>query len=251
MKIFHPQYLIRFDDICPTMNWEMWSRIEAVLIDLDIKPIVAVIPDNKDKAFFLNDPVEDFWLRVKRWEKHGWSIGLHGCHHQYTTNDAGLLSLTRQSEFAGVDPARQFSSLSMALETFRHNRISPDVWIAPSHSFDLQTLKALKQLGVTTISDGFSFYPFRQYGMLWIPQQIWKFRFFPFGLWTVCLHHNHWSEDDFEKFVININKFKKYITSFEIVKNSYVIHDRDFLDIIFHNIFSVLRKSRNIMKASL
>lgn len=251
MNIFyHPQYLIRFDDICPTMNWDMWSRIEALLVDLDIKPIVAVIPDNKDTAFFIDDPVDDFWLRVKGWQESGWAVGLHGCHHQYTTDNAGLLSVSRQSEFAGVDAARQYSSLSIALDTFRQNWIAPDVWVAPSHSFDLQTINALKQLGITTISDGFSFYPFRQFGMLWIPQQIWKFRLFPFGLWTVCLHHNKWNNSDFEKFSKNILKFKKYITTLNAVKENYVIHDRDYLDIMFHYIYSIMRRSKNIIKLS-
>src|SRR4051794_18231999 len=45
-----PRYLLRFDDICPTMNWPIWDRVEQTLIDQDIQPIVAVIPNNQDPA---------------------------------------------------------------------------------------------------------------------------------------------------------------------------------------------------------
>ena len=26
-----PAYLVRFDDVCPTMDWETWNKIEKVL----------------------------------------------------------------------------------------------------------------------------------------------------------------------------------------------------------------------------
>src|SRR5688572_15384620 len=42
----NPQYLLRFDDICPTMNWRVWAEIESVLIQREIKPLLAVVPDN-------------------------------------------------------------------------------------------------------------------------------------------------------------------------------------------------------------
>ena len=42
------KYLVRFDDICPTMNWSVWEAVEEVLVEADIKPILAVIPDNQD-----------------------------------------------------------------------------------------------------------------------------------------------------------------------------------------------------------
>jgi len=42
------RYLLRFDDISPYMNWEIWDEIEAHLDALDVKPLVAIIPDCKD-----------------------------------------------------------------------------------------------------------------------------------------------------------------------------------------------------------
>ena len=47
-RSFGARYLLRFDDLCPTMNWGMWDRIEELLVKASIRPIVAVIPDNRD-----------------------------------------------------------------------------------------------------------------------------------------------------------------------------------------------------------
>ena len=27
-----PAYLVRFDDVCPTMDWETWNKVEKVLV---------------------------------------------------------------------------------------------------------------------------------------------------------------------------------------------------------------------------
>ena len=46
-------YLIRFDDICPTMNWVIWTEIDEILTTEGIKPILAVIPDNRNPVLFI------------------------------------------------------------------------------------------------------------------------------------------------------------------------------------------------------
>jgi hypothetical protein len=62
--------------------------------------------------------------------------------------------------------------------------------MAPNHSFDLNTLKALKQCGFTAVTDGISLYPFRLEGLVFIPQQLWRPRWMPHGVITICLHTN-------------------------------------------------------------
>ena len=42
------KYLIRLDDANQFFDEEKWLRLENIFDDLDIKPIVAVIPKNKD-----------------------------------------------------------------------------------------------------------------------------------------------------------------------------------------------------------
>jgi predicted deacetylase len=209
------RYAIRFDDICPSMNWAIWREIETTMDDLGLKPVVAVVPDNIDRELQWEKPRQDFWCRVREWRDKGWTIGIHGYQHHYETQDSGLLRLNRRSEFAGISYARQFAKLRSAVSIFHREQLDPKVWIAPSHSFDRITIAALMELGVHTISDGLSRWPYKDPDdMLWIPQQIWRLREMPAGMWTVCYHHNSWTECDLFRFRNDVRRFLSRILPF-------------------------------------
>jgi predicted deacetylase len=204
------------------MNWGLWTEIEAVLDDSDVKPIVAIVPENRDHALELSPPRRDFWNKVRDWKERGWAVGLHGYQHRYTTSDSGVLRLNDRSEFAGLPYDRQLANLSRAIEIFRREEIEPDVWVAPSHSFDWTTVHILKQLGLRTISDGLSRFPYRDStGVLWVPQQLWRFRNVPNGIWTVCFHHNHWTETHLTRFRFDIERLRSKITTLHNVCDIY------------------------------
>ena len=42
-------FLVRIDDVCENMNWEMMDRCEKLLDQYNIKPLLGVIPFNRDK----------------------------------------------------------------------------------------------------------------------------------------------------------------------------------------------------------
>ena len=195
------KYLLRFDDICPTMNWTVWDAIEAQLVRFNVKPILAVIPDNRDLKLMQEPPRADFWDRVREWQARGWTIALHGYQHVYVNKNAGMMRLTKQSEFAGLAREEQKFKLTSALAIFEAQGVRADAWIAPSHSFDRITVEILKELGMPVISDGLWSWPFsEQDRMIWVPQQLWHFRPKPAGVWTVCNHHNSWTSQNVEKF---------------------------------------------------
>ena len=100
-------YLVRFDDICPTMNWTIWNEIDKILTAEGIRPIIAVIPDNRCPAFLLEKRNPRFWEYVKKKQEEGWSIGLHGFQHVYSTKSSGILELNPFSEFAGLPEEEQ------------------------------------------------------------------------------------------------------------------------------------------------
>ncbi|HZR67194.1 MAG TPA: DUF2334 domain-containing protein [Terriglobales bacterium] len=228
------RYLVRFDDICPTMNWAMWSRIEALLLEFGVSPILAVVPENRDSKLMVSEPRPDFWAEVRKWQARGWTIGLHGHQHLYTNRSGGILGFPNKSEFAGLPLAAQETKLSSAIEIFRRESVNAEVWIAPSHSFDRSTLLALKRVGVQTISDGFAFFPHTDAeGMFWIPQQLWRFRWRPLGLWTVCFHHNSWSEEDFLQFKQSLERNHDRIASVSFARDQYQFRSRHFLDGIY------------------
>ena len=49
------QYLIRFDDLCPTMLSDRWERFLSIVARYGVQPILGVIPDNQDPALRLQE----------------------------------------------------------------------------------------------------------------------------------------------------------------------------------------------------
>ena len=225
------RYLVRFDDVCPGMNWDVWRDVEPILVAAGVKPLLAVVPSNRDAKLNVGAPDDQFWDRVRAWQQRGWAIGLHGYEHRYVTKDAGLIGLNPRSEFAGVPAAEQAEKLRAAVEIFRREAVRPDLWIAPGHSFDDATVAALKDVGICAISDGFflsAHLDARE--MLWIPQQMWAFQTRPFGLWTVCYHVNGWTPEQLRRFERDIATFRSRITSLSDVVGAPLIRRRSWHD---------------------
>lgn len=216
------RYLIRFDDICPTMNWAIWEQIEVELIRHDIKPLMAVVPDNQDSKLQINEPSKEFWSLVRHWQSIGWTIGLHGYQHRYVTNQSGIVGLNARSEFAGLSESEQESKLRRGLALFEQEGVKANVWIAPAHSFDEVTLRVLHRLKLRVVSDGFHQLPYRDKNeMTWVPQQLWQFRSKRSGVWTVCYHHNNWRGNDLAVFKRDLTTYATHISSLDKVIEKY------------------------------
>jgi predicted deacetylase len=225
-----PQYLLRFDDICPTMDWKAWEDIEPTLLEFGVLPVLAVIPDNQDDKLHFGRREENFWERVRTWQSRGWTIGMHGYQHRYLTQNPGLVGLSKPSEFAGVPLQEQHVMIRLAAAIFRQQGVQPQLWIAPGHTFDHNTIVVLKQLGIRIISDGYSLLPYLDDDdMLWIPQQLGKFRTVPFGVWTVCVHLEEYSHDPgmLRKM---IERYRPYFTSVLEIRNRYGTRRKQWLD---------------------
>src|SRR5688572_26098530 len=154
------QYLLRFDDICPTMNWSLWAEIENMLVERRLKPILAVVPDNRDPALRVDSPAEDFWDRVRGWRDRGWTIALHGFQHRYVSRNAGMVAIRKKSEFAGLLAEEQREKLRRGMEIFEREGVAPRVWIAPGNTFDATTVSLLPNFGIRVISAGYFQFPY-------------------------------------------------------------------------------------------
>jgi predicted deacetylase len=227
------QYLIRFDDICPTINWTIWEKVEKILFDADIKPIIAVVPNNKDPKLQVDDPRSDFWKRLRYWQSLKWSIALHGYEHRFTTNSSGLLGLNNFSEFSGLPRDIQLFKLESAVRVFHENSINIDLWIAPAHSFDLTTVDLLLKKGIYVISDGFYWRVVKRFNAVWVPQQLWKFRRMPFGIWTVCFHPNTFTKSTLFKLSEDIKVFRSRIVDLPTVLKA-KLTQKKLYDHLFH-----------------
>ncbi|HVR02766.1 MAG TPA: DUF2334 domain-containing protein [Polyangia bacterium] len=246
------QYLVRFDDICPGMSWQVWRDVEAILVAADVKPMLAVVPSNQDAKLNVGAPEERFWDLVRAWQKRGWTIGLHGYQHRYVTKDAGLVGLNARSEFAGVPAPEQAKKLKAAVEIFHQESVRPEVWIAPAHSFDDATVAALKELGIGAISDGFYLSAHRDAReMVWIPQQIWSFRHRPFGLWTVCYHINSWKAADIRRFERDVATYRDSIISIKDVLAAPMIRRKGWHDDWISRAFLATLRSKRWVKSHL
>ncbi len=197
-KIFTSKYIIRLDDSCETQNQKNWDQIESILNKHKIVPIVGVIPLNKDKKL-IKDPLnQSFWEKINLWQKKGWLIALHGCHHVYhkINQNKSIFPFYGRSEFSGLSLKSQNSLINKAIHKMRSKGINPKIWIAPSHTFDLNTLRALKENSdIEIISDGISLKPYFYKNLLFIPQQLWYPKRLPFGFWTICIHPNDMEEE--------------------------------------------------------
>ena len=214
-------YIIRMDDASPTMSLKKWNRLEKLLDKYQIKPIVAVIPNNKDPQLLQNYPNNQFWKQVKVWQDKKWAIALHGFEHKYTTEGKSLVPINNYSEFTGLSLEEQKLKIKSGIKIFNKNFINCNLWVAPAHSFDENTIKALKsETNIHIISDGIGWSPYYEYGMYWIPQQLWKPRTMLFGTWTICYHPDDMSNNDFEILEDFFKKNRKNIISVEELKLS-------------------------------
>jgi len=187
---FPAQYLLRFDDLCPTVSAAGWQRCEELIQKFRLKPILAIVPDNRDPELQPSSPDPDFWERMRALEANGAIVGLHGFRHLCESTGGSLLGFHRFSEFAGVAAGKQRLWIHEGLRILRKYGLKPRIWVAPRHGFDKNTLWALRTEGIFLLSDGFARVPYLRGGVTWFPQQLWgpvdKFR----GIWTICIHPN-------------------------------------------------------------
>ena len=211
------QYLLRVDDLCPTVDAEKWRSLAALIAEFDIDPLLAIVPDNRDPDLIQSKPDPAFWDQMRAMAARGATIGLHGYRHLCQSRNGGILVLAPYTEFAGVPEEMQRHWIAHGLDILRAQGLNPAVWVAPRHGFDAATLRALRSCGIGAISDGFARLPHTRDGLLFIPQQLWAGIRKNSGLWTICLHPNTMSDDDLAALRGFLRQHAARFTSFERV----------------------------------
>ena len=159
------QYLLRIDDLCPTVSAERWQQLQSLIEEFRLQPILAVVPDNQDPELQVSPPDPAFWDRMRALEAAGAAIGLHGYRHLCVSRGRSLVDLHRISEFAGVPAATQRAWIGEGMRILRGHGLDPKIWVAPRHGFDANTLAALREEGILALSDGFARAPFLRSGI--------------------------------------------------------------------------------------
>ena len=237
------KYIVRMDDACPTMDSKKWDMFEELFEELDIKPIVAVIPNNQDETMYYEPEDKNFWKKVQRWQDKGWHIALHGYDHKYITNGSGLVPINKRSEFAGLPLDTQKEKIQKGWKVFKNHGIKSDIWIAPSHTFDENTLQALKdETTINIVSDDVSIYPFNKYDFFWIPQQLWKYKRKNKGIYTICYHPSMMSIEDIKlELEVLKNNENRFVDNIYDLKEKYKNRKFSRIDSFYKKLFFIKR----------
>ncbi len=219
LNLFQKKALIfRLDDIAPNMSWQMMERVKNLFNKYKVKPILGIIPKNEDKELMSYPLCDfDFWKEVKNFKKQGWEIAMHGYEHLYHKNSKknDYLGHGGNTEFVGDSYDEQFKKLNQGLEIFKKQGIDVKIFFAPNHTFDKHTIEACKNLGFKSIIDGYGLAPYYENGIIFIPQLFYKLYTIPFGIQTIQLHLNYFSEKDYFKLENFVKKNQKEIISYE------------------------------------
>ncbi len=193
---------IRMDDITPDMDWAKFLRFKELCDLYQVKPLIGVVPDNKDTMLNIDEKRQDFWSYISKLQKEGWEVAQHGYIHIYSTKKMGCFPLNRLSEFAGKTYGDQLEAIKTGKNILEKNNIYTDIFMAPAHSYDKNTLKALKTLGFTRITDGFGKMPYKQWGLIFYPISYKQSNSLKAkqGYTTFVVHTNTMNDKDFDRY---------------------------------------------------
>lgn len=243
------KYLLRLDDACPYMDRAKWQRMEDILDKYGVKPLVGIIPANADSKTMIDpeDPV--FWEKAHSWEKKGWSIALHGYDH-VCISDGGMSGLNpfwKRSEFAGLPLEKQREKIREGYTILKEHGFNPKYFFAPSHTFNENTLEALRQeTDIRIVSDTIGRYPYKKDDFVFIPQISGHCSKMPIsGIYTFCFHPNTMSNDAFVTLESFLKNYSRYFTDFSSI-NIEMINEKSLLDKVISGVFFGLRKIRGL-----
>ena len=210
------KYIMRLDDASDYMDVEKWEKVKCLLDKYHVKTVFGIIPHNQDESMVsCYEKDESFWEKMNQWVKEGWTPALHGYDHRYITEDGGINPVNYRSEFAGLSYERQCEKLEKGYAILEDHGIIPEIFFAPSHTFDDNTLKALSaKTRIHTISDTIAFDTYYDKGFYFLPQQSGAVRKLPFRLVTFCYHPNVMTEQDFERLEQFLERYHEQFISF-------------------------------------
>lgn len=245
------KYILRFDDITPEfLSSKKWSKMIKFLNKFNLKVILGVIPYSQDESLRVLGDYKQGIKVLKELYKDGHLIAMHGCHHKLTcSNGSSLVPINNFGEFAGKNELDQKMLLKKSYDWFIEQDITPKAWMAPAHSFDDTTIKCLKDLNINIISDGLFLGPRLRNNMIWIPQQIWRFKKLPFGCWTICIHLLNMSNNSLETMKNSIEKnISFFINPSYLVKDPGQISNFSIIDNFIQEINIKLLKAKKKLK---
>ena len=239
------KYIVRLDDACEYMDVKKWRYVEELLDSHHIKPLVSVIPNCMDRLFthkYVKN--EDFWSLAVSWQDKGWDIALHGYNHVYTNFHAkGLNPINPFSEFVGLPLKEQGKKIRDGMLILKEKGLDPNYFVAPGHSFDENTLLALKnESDIRIISDSVASKVYYENDFWFIPQQCGELRALPCQVISGCYHPNTMNQESFERLERFIIRHKSSMCSASTL--DYPRNEKDFYDRMLSEVYYGIRRIR-------
>lgn len=213
--------LFRIDDVTPTMDWKRFYGTLDMLLSYGIKPMLGVIPSCKDEKLLKYTENKNFWDEIKKLYEEGYLIALHGYEHLYVTEEAGIFPVNNYSEFAGLSYEEQYEKIKKGKKILEDHGIKTDIFMAPAHSFDENTCRALLDNGIHYITDGFGKECYKSYGIIFLPiVQTWRraYRIRNWGYATVVMHTNLMNDVLMKKYEKVCEKHKNHTFSWDEIE---------------------------------
>ncbi|MBQ6993266.1 MAG: DUF2334 domain-containing protein [Lachnospiraceae bacterium] len=208
---------IRMDDITPDMDWAKFLRFKELCDLYQVKPLIGVVPENQDAMLHIDEERDDFWECLLQLEKEGWVIAQHGYTHIYSTKKKGCFPLNAISEYAGKPYEEQLANLKKGKQILESHGIYTDIFMAPAHSYDKNTLKALKEAGFRKMTDGFGDRPYEWKGLTFYPISFKQSNSLKQerGYTTFVIHANTMNDKDFERYEKLFAEHKDKLISYQ------------------------------------
>lgn len=207
---------IRMDDITADMNWENFNKVVDLLREKQVYPLLGIVPKNEDPMLSVQEADAEFYEKMLALKEEGAVLAMHGVNHVYITKKAGIFPLNRFSEFAGVEKTIQTQRIESGKKELEAHGIETDIFMAPGHTFDQNTLAALKEQGFRYVTDGFGMHPYKKKGLVFFPIAFQKGKVFEKqGISTIVLHVNTWEEEDFWAFKKMLEEKESFFVSYK------------------------------------
>ena len=204
------------DDMTPDMDWAKFLRFKELCDVYDVIPLIGVVRAIQDTMLHIGVPRADYWEYLHTLQSEGWCIAQHGYTHIYNTHKKGCFPLNALSEYAGNSYEDQYASLEKGQKILKEHEIHTDIFMAPAHSYDYNTLKALRELGFTKITDGFGRQPYQWQGLTFYPISFKQSNSLKQekGYTTFVVHANTMNDQDFARYEQMFAQYKDKFISY-------------------------------------
>lgn len=156
--------------------------------------------------------------------------------------------MNRRSEFAGASLEEQKTKIRRGVARLHEHGIEPRVFVAPAHTFDENTLRALRsESDIRVVSDTIASGIYYEDGFFFIPQQCGLARRLPLKLVTFCYHPNIATEGQIQDLESFLEKHGREFTSFdELVFNARQMK-RTLFDKVLRALYFSVRGCRSLV----